>query len=101
MAYLDYVLSKVNDHPTGLNGDKFREIVDLKTSKAYLPDNHKQYQHCTGSAPQYRGYPCALWLIFHMLTVSQYKIGSFSIDFFLLNLILFFSDIECRSDRCR
>lgn len=82
MAYLDYVLSKVNDHPTGLNGDKFREIVDLKTSKAYLPDNHKQYQHCTGSAPQYRGYPCALWLIFHMLTVSQYKIGSFSIDFF-------------------
>ena len=82
MNYLSHVLSKVNEYPNGLSGDQFREIVDVKTSKAYLPDEHKEYQHCSGSTPQFRGYPCGLWLIFHTLTVSQYKTGLFSISFY-------------------
>ena len=75
MKYLKYVSSKVHAHSNGLSGNEFREIIDKKTSNAYLPTRDQQYRHCAGSAPQYRGYPCALWLLFHTLTVSQYKIG--------------------------
>ncbi|CAL8107395.1 unnamed protein product [Calicophoron daubneyi] len=29
---------------------------------------------CKGSEPQYRGYPCGLWLLWHSLTVRQYEL---------------------------
>ncbi|CAF2870317.1 unnamed protein product [Rotaria sp. Silwood2] len=76
MAYFKQLLLKVNEQPNGFSGNNFREIIDMKTSNAYLPNDHVQYQYCAGSAPQYRGYPCALWLLFHTLTVSQYQIES-------------------------
>jgi len=84
MAYLKHLLLKINEQSNGLSGDKFLEIIDMKTSNAYLPNDHEQYQHCAGSEPKYRGYPCALWLLFHTLTVSQYKQG------FYLSLLTFF-----------
>jgi thiol oxidase len=77
MSYLQHLLLKINELSNGFSGDKFREIIDAKTSNAYLPNDDQQYQHCAGSAPRYRGYPCALWLLFHTLTVSQYKKGFF------------------------
>ncbi|CAF1095207.1 unnamed protein product [Rotaria sp. Silwood1] len=73
MAYFKQLLLKVNEQSNGFSGNQFRKIIDIKTSNAYLPNDHVQYQHCAGSAPQYRGYPCALWLLFHTLTVSQYQ----------------------------
>ncbi|VDP74767.1 unnamed protein product [Echinostoma caproni] len=36
-----------------------------------FPLSQDEYQGCRGSAITYRGYPCALWTIFHSLTVSQ------------------------------
>ncbi|CAF0743247.1 unnamed protein product [Rotaria sordida] len=80
MGYFKQLLLKVSEHSNGFSGDTFREIINMKTSNAYLPNDHAQYQHCAGSAPQYRGYPCALWLLFHTLTVSQYQIESNQID---------------------
>lgn len=77
MAYLQHILLKINEQHNGLTGDKFREIIDLKTSEAYLPNDNGQYEHCAGSAPRYRGYPCSLWLLFHTLAVSQYQKGLF------------------------
>ncbi|CAF4924846.1 unnamed protein product, partial [Rotaria sp. Silwood1] len=73
IAYFKQLLLKVNEQSNGFSGNQFRKIIDIKTSNAYLPNDHVQYQHCAGSAPQYRGYPCALWLLFHTLTVSQYQ----------------------------
>ena len=92
MMYLKQLLTKVNEQSNGFSGIKFRDMIDMKTSNAYLPDDHDQYQHCAGSEPQYRGYPCALWLLFHTLTVSQYHKGlsilfSSSIFFLVLNRI--------------
>jgi hypothetical protein len=75
MAYLNRLLLKINEQSNGFDGNKFSEMMDMKTSNAYLPNDHKQYQHCAGSTPDYRGYPCALWLLFHTLTVSQYQKG--------------------------
>ncbi|KAL1226550.1 Sulfhydryl oxidase [Trichinella spiralis] len=36
---------------------------------------------CNGSSPQYRGYPCSVWLIFHTLTVHAYMIDNNLPDF--------------------
>ena len=33
----------------------------------------RPYISCRGSRPELRGYPCALWLLFHTLTVSEYS----------------------------
>lgn len=75
MNYLNGLLSKINEQTNGLTGKQFRELADLNTPDSYLPTNIVQYQFCTGSSSQYRGYPCALWLLFHTLTVSQVKSG--------------------------
>lgn len=37
----------------------------------YLPEM-KDYIGCKGSEPRYRGYPCSLWTLFHILTVQAY-----------------------------
>lgn len=37
---------------------------------SFLP-NKIEWIHCQGSDPKYRGYPCSLWSLFHVLTVSQ------------------------------
>jgi len=67
------LLSKLNERTNGLTGKQFRELADINTSNSFLPNNQIQYQYCVGSLPQYRGYPCALWLLFHTLTVSQFQ----------------------------
>ncbi len=30
-----------------------------------------KFEHCHGSDPSKRGYPCTLWVLFHSLTVKQ------------------------------
>jgi len=90
MIYLKQLLSKVNEQSNGFSGNTFREMINMKTSNAYLPDDHDQYQYCAGSEPRLRGYPCALWLLFHTLTVSQYQKG-FSLSLFCFSSSIFFS----------
>lgn len=75
MTYLKQLLSKVQEQPTGLTGKQFRELADINTYDSYLPTNHNEYQFCAGSSPQYRGYPCGLWILFHSLTISQAQKG--------------------------
>lgn len=75
MNYLNNLLSKLNEQTDGLTGKQFRALADINTSESYLPMNIVQYHFCTGSLSQYRGYPCALWLLFHTLTVSQVQSG--------------------------
>uniref|UniRef100_A0A914HZE2 Sulfhydryl oxidase n=1 Tax=Globodera rostochiensis TaxID=31243 RepID=A0A914HZE2_GLORO len=36
-----------------------------------FPSN-ASWQHCSGSSPEFRGYTCGLWSIFHALTVHAY-----------------------------
>ncbi|CAF2495206.1 unnamed protein product [Rotaria sp. Silwood2] len=74
MNYLKRVLSKVKEQPNGLTGKQFRELADTNTPDSYLPNNQVRYEYCAGSSPQYRGYPCTLWALFHALTVSQVQL---------------------------
>lgn len=75
MVYLQQLLLKVTENKQGFKGDEFAAMINVKTLNASLPHVQYSYQHCAGSSPQYRGYPCAAWTIFHTLTVSQYETG--------------------------
>uniref|UniRef100_A0A8C2EUJ2 Sulfhydryl oxidase n=1 Tax=Cyprinus carpio TaxID=7962 RepID=A0A8C2EUJ2_CYPCA len=49
----------------------FRDVLDntVQTSDAVLPEG-VQWVGCQGSQSHYRGYPCAFWTLFHVLTVQ-------------------------------
>ena len=75
MNYLANLLAKLKEQPTGFTGTQFRALANIHTPDTFLPKTHDHYVYCVGSLPQYRGYPCALWLLFHTLTVSQVHSG--------------------------
>ncbi len=91
MTYLKDLLSKINKQATGISGKQFRELADINKPNSYLPNNHVRYQYCVGSSPQYRGYPCGLWLLFHTLTVSQVESGIYLHFYFLYSSFFFLS----------
>ena len=73
--YLKDLLSKVSGQVNGITGKDFRRLAEINTPNSYLPNNQIQYEYCKGSLPHFRGYPCALWLLFHTLTVSHAQSG--------------------------
>lgn len=53
------------------NADSLHAIMRAG-SEGFLPPI-QNYVSCRGSKREFRGYPCAFWLLFHTLTVSEYK----------------------------
>lgn len=51
----------------------FQFFVNWSQANSFLP-NTIEWKHCLGSEEKYRGYPCSLWSIFHVLTVNQIEI---------------------------
>ena len=51
----------------------FNLLVKIK-NESYLAEN-TEWVHCKGSTPNFRGFPCSLWTLFHTLTVRQYELG--------------------------
>lgn len=51
-----------NDLENGLNG----------VEKNFTLPEMQAWKGCAGSEPRYRGYPCSLWTLFHVLTVNEY-----------------------------
>ncbi|XP_054159656.1 sulfhydryl oxidase 2-like [Oppia nitens] len=49
-------------------------IAAMKISDGYLPPM-VQWRHCSGSKPNFRGYSCGLWSLFHVLTVREYTMN--------------------------
>lgn len=47
------------------------EAIMRAGSEGFLPPL-QPYIGCKGSSPELRGYPCALWQLFHILTISEY-----------------------------
>lgn len=88
IAYLDVI---VKYFPFGFSGHKFmiqlrdrvkdeqsiegREILQMfkeaEQNDGKLFSSPEQWLACEGSTPEYRGYPCGLWKMFHYLTVSS------------------------------
>uniref|UniRef100_A0A671PTB6 Sulfhydryl oxidase n=1 Tax=Sinocyclocheilus anshuiensis TaxID=1608454 RepID=A0A671PTB6_9TELE len=53
---------------TEIKYSDFRDVLD-NTVDAVLPEG-VQWVGCQGSQSHYRGYPCAFWTLFHVLTVQ-------------------------------
>ncbi|KAG8340557.1 hypothetical protein TRVL_08613 [Trypanosoma vivax] len=53
------------------------------------------WRTCKGSAPQYRGVPCAMWLLFHSLTVNA-KIADDPLNIIQRFIKFFFTCDTCR-----
>ncbi|XP_016146013.1 sulfhydryl oxidase 1-like [Sinocyclocheilus grahami] len=55
----------------------FRDVLDntVQTSDAVLPEG-VQWVGCQGSQAHFRGYPCAVWTLFHVLSVQAKEMSS-------------------------
>eukprot|EP00730_Choanoeca_flexa_P016412 TRINITY_DN7740_c0_g1_i2.p1 TRINITY_DN7740_c0_g1~~TRINITY_DN7740_c0_g1_i2.p1 ORF type:complete len:537 (+),score=71.80 TRINITY_DN7740_c0_g1_i2:232-1611(+) len=76
-----------------------QEKADISQLDHGLNNQPIQWQHCRGSLPHLRGYPCGLWLLFHTMTVNA---QSFSDGVTKLKVIrdyvqTFFGCRECAS----
>ena len=59
---------KINDS-VELTGNQWKLLTDDTRLPVAV-----EWRHCKGSELKYRGYPCSLWTLFHVLTVSQTEI---------------------------
>ncbi|XP_051525690.1 sulfhydryl oxidase 1-like [Myxocyprinus asiaticus] len=61
---------------TEIKYSDFRNMLDntVQTSDAVLPEGVR-WVGCQGSQARYRGYPCAMWTLFHVLTVEAKGTG--------------------------
>lgn len=53
-----------------ITGEQLVNVIrDLQSPTSVLPEK-QQWKGCLGSKPTFRGFPCALWVTFHTLTVN-------------------------------
>lgn len=70
VLFLD-TLREIIDQRERLTGEQFREIVkSAEEEMSPIYSGPKEWFGCRGSAKTFRGYPCGLWTMFHMLTVN-------------------------------
>ena len=51
-------------------GERFAEFLNRFDGSSESVFASGEWMGCKGSRPQYRGYPCGLWTLFHTLTVN-------------------------------
>ena len=69
--FLQELYKWANGHEDGILGeDLSAKIIELRTKFSAFSDV-KDYIGCKGSSPKYGNYPCALWSMWHVLTVRQ------------------------------
>ncbi|KFD51430.1 hypothetical protein M513_07643, partial [Trichuris suis] len=70
---LDELAAFVGRSPGSLTADDWRRKYDnLQRAYHYPLPNETTWVGCKGSESRYRGYPCSVWMIFHLLTVQAY-----------------------------
>lgn len=57
---------------SGLRGEDISVFLNSRESDDSRLPAVQSYIGCRGSRPELRGYPCALWMLFHSLTVNAY-----------------------------
>lgn len=69
MGYLESLREFILYQPS-IDGAQLRRMT-LDNNGRYILPPDVEWKHCYGSQPQYRGYPCSLWMLFHILTVGH------------------------------
>ena len=71
LQFLQELYKWTNTHEDGILGEDLSvKIVELKIKFSAFNDV-SEYIGCKGSSPKYGNYPCALWSLWHVLTVRQ------------------------------
>ena len=72
MSSLNQLLRSITG-PERVSGEALERL--LKSSSPWWPGlpQLQPYQACRGSRPNYRGYSCSLWTLFHTLTVQEFR----------------------------
>lgn len=47
-----------------------KQVKELMAIYGPFEDTPEEFVGCLGSEPQYRGYPCSLWQLFHSMMVN-------------------------------
>ncbi|PVD22117.1 hypothetical protein C0Q70_17921 [Pomacea canaliculata] len=72
VAFLWKLANHLAELKEPLTGESWLEAVEsIQDKNAFLP-KRVSWVECKGSQPGYRGYPCSMWTLFHVLTVSAY-----------------------------
>lgn len=74
---LEELRAWVMSHDDAVKGeDLASEINKLRSEYKALADTpESSWIGCVGSSPQFGGYPCGLWSLFHTLTVNHAEEG--------------------------
>jgi thiol oxidase len=70
--FLVNLYSKLNS-TNQMTGAHWKSLVNDNKQDSDLPSSER-FVNCKGSKPIFRGYPCTLWTLFHVLTVRQYEL---------------------------
>jgi hypothetical protein len=97
-------IRKLIDKKTTIKWEKWQKYLNKanKTVGAELPE-HEIYMGCSSSIPGYRGYPCALWQLFHVV-MTQYARTAPDMDHHLVLSAMreyishFFTCNECKEN---
>ncbi|KAH9514558.1 Sulfhydryl oxidase 1 [Bulinus truncatus] len=73
LGFLHHVYNMLNNlEQKSLTGEEWLEKIDLVQDKDNFLPSVIEWESCLGSSPIYRGYPCGMWTLFHVLTVASY-----------------------------
>lgn len=77
MKFLNKVHNILSTHVAkNMSGEEWMNKLDsIQDRDSFLPEVVR-WESCQGSAPQYRGYPCGMWTLFHVLTVEAFHQNS-------------------------
>jgi thiol oxidase len=85
---LDDFKNAIFKHTNDIRGEKVLEYLNLFDNGAESVFSLHDWIGCKGSKPQYRGYPCGLWILFHTLTVNAMIQNQQSSSLEVLNAML-------------
>ncbi|CAD5113897.1 DgyrCDS3056 [Dimorphilus gyrociliatus] len=69
LKFLGEIDSELSEYST-ISTDHFTQILEKNLhSKSYVP-KRIVWAGCSGSKPEFRGYPCSLWMTFHAMTIG-------------------------------
>ncbi|CDW52329.1 FDX-ACB and Thioredoxin and Evr1 Alr and tRNA-syn t 2d and Methyltransf 11 domain containing protein [Trichuris trichiura] len=73
MLMLNEFAAFTDESPGSISSEDWRRKYDeLQRTFRYPLPNDTTWVGCKGSESRYRGYPCSVWMIFHLLTVQAY-----------------------------
>lgn len=98
MKVLDNLRSSILKHTKEIRGEKVLEYLNKFDDGEDSVFTSHDWIGCRGSKPQYRGYPCSLWTMFHTLTVNavihNQQLDSLEVLIAMLGYITYFFGCE-------